>query len=39
MPFLGENAIKPLLEFIQNIDKEYEELTQTVKGESLTTVW
>ena len=35
MPFLGENAIKPLLEFIQNIDKEYEELTQTVKGESL----
>ena len=35
MPFLGENAIKPLLEFIQNIDKEYAELTKSIKGESL----
>lgn len=35
MPFLGKNAIKPLLEFIQNINKEYESLTQTVKSNSL----
>lgn len=34
-PFLGENAIKPLLEFIQNIDKEYESLTQKVKSNAL----
>ncbi|WP_145392359.1 ArgE/DapE family deacylase [Staphylococcus epidermidis] len=35
LPFLGQNAIKPLLEFIQNINQEYEKITQSVKGESL----
>ena len=35
IPFLGQNAIKPLLEFIQNINQEYEKIMQTVKGESL----
>ena len=25
IPFLGQNAIKPLLEFIQNINQEYEK--------------
>ncbi|MGX0400562.1 succinyl-diaminopimelate desuccinylase [Staphylococcus pasteuri] len=34
-PFMGENAITPLIEFIQNINKEYEEITQNIKGTAL----
>lgn len=35
MPILGVNAIKPLIEFIQDIDESYAKISKEVKGESL----
>lgn len=34
-PFMGENAITPLIELIQNINQAYEEITQRIKGTAL----
>lgn len=35
IPFLGKNAITPLITFIDNINKEYEQLKETTKSNSL----
>ncbi|MCG7339110.1 ArgE/DapE family deacylase [Staphylococcus sp. ACRSN] len=35
MPIIGVNAIKPLIEFIQDIDEAYARISKEVKGESL----
>lgn len=34
-PFMGENAITPLIELIQNINQAYEDITQSIKGTAL----
>lgn len=34
-PFMGENAITPLIELVQNINQAYEEITQRIKGKAL----
>ena len=34
-PFMGENAITPLIELVQNINQAYEEITQRIKGTAL----
>lgn len=34
-PFMGENAITPLIELVQNINQAYEEMTQRIKGTAL----
>ncbi|MGX0076166.1 succinyl-diaminopimelate desuccinylase [Staphylococcus warneri] len=34
-PFMGENAITPLIELIQNINQAFEEITQRIKGTAL----
>lgn len=35
VPVIGHNAIKPLIQFIQNIDEEYERLSKELKYEKL----
>ncbi|MCJ1655281.1 ArgE/DapE family deacylase [Staphylococcus sp. NRL 16/872] len=35
VPVIGQNAIKPLIQFIQNIDEEYERLSKELKYERL----
>lgn len=35
MPIFGVNAIKPLIEFIQDIDNAYQKISKEIKGESL----
>ncbi|PTE74361.1 ArgE/DapE family deacylase [Staphylococcus devriesei] len=35
VPVLGKNAIKPLIDFIQNIDEEYARISQELKCEKL----
>lgn len=34
-PFMGGNAITPLIELVQNINQAYEEITQSIKGRAL----
>ena len=35
IPVMGQNAIKPLLDFIQNIDKSYQEIAQATEFKEL----
>lgn len=35
VPFLGKNAITPLIAFIETINSEYESLRKTIKSNSL----
>ncbi|PNZ30522.1 succinyl-diaminopimelate desuccinylase [Staphylococcus petrasii] len=35
VPVIGQNAIKPLIQFIQNIDEEYERISKELKYEKL----
>ncbi|GGG94054.1 ArgE/DapE family deacylase [Staphylococcus pragensis] len=35
VPVIGHNAIKPLIQFIQNIDEEYERISKELKYEKL----
>ncbi|MBI5975972.1 ArgE/DapE family deacylase [Staphylococcus canis] len=35
MPVLGKNSIQPLMQFIQNIDHDYQELVETLKPQTL----
>ncbi|BCU51572.1 succinyl-diaminopimelate desuccinylase [Staphylococcus auricularis] len=35
MPILGKNAIKPLIDFIQAIDKDYQEASKDIKFEKM----